>query len=81
MGKVVNGHAVGCNFQELSAYASAGVTDDHEPVEWEEFLNRLRLGMHVMVREGSGARNLKTFVENALKLGYSFENTFFCSDV
>lgn len=80
MGKVVNGHAVGCNFQELAVYASAGVTDDHEPVEWEEFLNRLRLGMHVMVREGSGARNLKTFVENALKLGYGFENTFFCTD-
>ena len=80
MGKVVNGHAVGCNFQELSVYASAGVTDDHEPVEWEEALNRLRLGMHVMVREGSGARNLKMFVENALKLGYSFENTFFCTD-
>ena len=80
MGKVVNGHAVGCDFQELSVYASAGVTDDHEPVEWEEFLNRLRLGMFVMVREGSGARNLKTFVENALKLGYGFENTFFCTD-
>jgi adenine deaminase len=80
MGRIVNGHAVGCNFQELSVYASAGCTDDHEPVEWEEFLNRLRLGMHVMVREGSGARNLKMFVENALKLGYGFENTFFCSD-
>lgn len=80
MGKVVNGHAVGCDFQELSVYASAGVTDDHEPVEWEEFLNRLRLGMFVMVREGSGARNLKTFVEKALELGYGFENTFFCTD-
>ena len=80
MGKIVNGHAVGCNFQELAVYASAGITDDHEPVEWEEALNRLRLGMHVMVREGSGARNLKMFVENALKLGYGFENTFFCTD-
>jgi len=80
MGKVVNGHAVGCNFQELSIYASAGVTDDHEAVEWEGALNRLRVGMHVMVREGSGARNLRMFVENALKLGYSFDNTFFCTD-
>lgn len=80
MGKVVNGHAVGVNMQEISVYASAGVTDDHEPVEWQEALNRLRVGIHVMVREGSGARNLKMFVENALKLGYSFENTFFCTD-
>lgn len=80
MGKIVNGHAVGCNIQELSVYASAGVSDDHEAVHWEEALNRLRLGMHVMIREGSGARNLKMFVENALKLGYSFENTSFCTD-
>lgn len=80
MGKVVNGHAVGCTMQELSVYASAGVSDDHEPVEWEEALNRLRVGMHVMIREGSGARNLQMFVENALKLGYSFENTSFCTD-
>lgn len=80
MSKVVNGHAVGVNMQEISAYASAGVTDDHEPVEWQEALNRLRVGVHVMIREGSGARNLKMFIENALELGYSFENTFFCTD-
>lgn len=80
LGKVVNGHAVGCTFDELSVYASAGITDDHECVEWEEALNRLRLGMYVLIREGSGARNEAMFVENALKLGYSFENTGFCSD-
>lgn len=79
-GKIVNGHAVGCSYQELSAYASAGITDDHEQVEWEEALNRLRLGMHVFIREGSAERNLPMFVENALKLGYSFENTCFCTD-
>ncbi len=80
LGKVVNGHAVGCNYQELNVYASAGVTDDHECVEWEEALDRLRLGMHVFIREGSAERNLPMFVENALKLGYSFENTCYCTD-
>lgn len=80
MGKVVNGHAVGCGYQELSVYASAGITDDHECVEWEEALNRLRCGMHVLVREGSGARNEATFVEGALKAGCGFENACFCTD-
>ncbi|MGO1469883.1 MAG: adenine deaminase [Tissierella sp.] len=80
MGKVVNGHAVGCDIRDLSVYASAGVSDDHEAVEWEEALNRLRLGMHVMIREGSGARNLQMFVKNALEFGYGFENTSFCTD-
>lgn len=80
MGKIVNGHAVGVTTQEISVYAGAGITDDHEPVEWEEALDRLRVGIEVMIREGSGARNLRTFVEKALELGYGFENTFFCTD-
>lgn len=80
LGKVVNGHAVGCTFDELSVYASAGITDDHECVEWEEALNRLRLGMYVLIREGSGAFNEEMFVKNALELGYSFENTCYCTD-
>ena len=80
MGKPINGHAVGLNFQELSTYASAGISDDHEPVEWEEALNRLRLGMFVMVRRAAALRNLKMFVKNAMKKGYSFENTCFCTD-
>ena len=80
LGKVVNGHAVGCTYQELSVYASAGITDDHECVEWEEALGRLRCGMHVLVREGSGARNEEMFVTNALKLGCGFDNACFCTD-
>lgn len=80
MGKIVNGHAVGVNTQEISVYAAAGITDDHEPVEWKEALDRLRMGINVIIREGSGARNLKMFIKNALELGYSFENTFFCTD-
>lgn len=80
MGKVVNGHAVGVNTQEISVYAAAGITDDHEPVEWEEALDRLRFGIEVIIREGSGARNLEMFISKALELGYSFENTFFCTD-
>lgn len=80
MGKIVNGHAVGVNTQEISVYAAAGITDDHEPVEWEEALDRMRMGLDVMIREGSGARNLDMFVTNALEKGYSFENTFFCTD-
>ncbi len=80
MGKIVNGHAVGVNTQEISVYAAAGITDDHEPVEWEEALDRMRMGLDVMIREGSGARNLDMFVTNALEKGYSFDNTFFCTD-
>lgn len=80
MGKIVNGHAVGVTTQEIGVYAAAGITDDHEPVEWEEALDRLRAGLHVIIREGSGARNLEMFVKNALEKGYSFENTYFCTD-
>lgn len=40
------------------AYAATGVTSCHEPIKAEEVLERLRLGIYVMVREGSIRREL-----------------------
>ena len=48
--KIVNGHAIGRLGQELNVYASSGISDDHECVNYEELIARLRLGMKVMVR-------------------------------
>jgi adenine deaminase len=57
-GLVVDGHAPGLSGQDLSAYAVAGVMSDHECTTRDEALQRLRLGMWLMIREGSAARNL-----------------------
>jgi adenine deaminase len=57
-GLVVDGHAPGLNGRDLCAYATAGVMSDHECSTLEEARQRIRLGMWLMIREGSAARNL-----------------------
>jgi adenine deaminase len=57
-GLVVDGHAPGLNGRDLCAYAAAGVMSDHECTTLEEARQRIRLGMWLMIREGSAARNL-----------------------
>ncbi len=57
-GLVVDGHAPGLRARNLSAYATAGVMSDHECTTPEEARERIRLGMWLMIREGSAARNL-----------------------
>ena len=58
-GKVIDGHAPGLRGKNLNAYALAGVRSDHESTELEEAREKLRLGMHLLVREGSTERNLE----------------------
>ena len=57
-GKCVDGHAPGLRGKNLNAYVLAGVRSDHESVEVEEAKEKLRLGMHILLREGSTERNL-----------------------
>lgn len=57
-GKTVEGHSAGARGKKLMAYTAAGVTSCHEPITPDEALERLRLGLHVMIREGSIRRDL-----------------------
>ncbi len=61
-GKPVDGHAPGVGGRALQAYRAAGIASDHECTRREEALEKLRLGLHIMVREGTGAKNLKELV-------------------
>lgn len=54
----VDGHAPGVSGRDLCAYVAAGIGSDHECTTLEEASEKLRLGLHVMIREGSQARNL-----------------------
>jgi adenine deaminase len=57
--KAIDGHAPGLRGKNLNAYALAGVRSDHESVEVGEAREKLRLGMHILLREGSTERNLQ----------------------
>ena len=57
-GKPVDGHAPGLSGKDLAAYVAAGITSDHECTRAAEALEKLAAGMHIMIRQGTGARNL-----------------------
>ncbi len=57
-GRPIDGHAPGLSGLDLNAYVAAGVRSDHECTELDEAREKLRRGMHIMIREGTTARNL-----------------------
>lgn len=61
--KVVEGHFYGNLDEELNAYVATGISSDHESVTMEAGLAKLRLGMHVMVREGSAWKDVKEVIK------------------
>lgn len=63
LGKTVEGHTAGARGPRLLACAAAGLASCHEPITAMEALERLRLGMRVMIREGSVRRDLEAVLE------------------
>ncbi|MBN1549994.1 adenine deaminase, partial [bacterium] len=57
-GRIIDGHAPGITGDELNAYVAAGMRSDHECTLPEEALEKLRLGLYIMIREGSTTKNL-----------------------
>ena len=55
----IDGHSPSLSGKDLNAYIGLGVCSDHESTSREEAAEKLRLGMYLMIREGSAARNLE----------------------
>jgi adenine deaminase len=74
----IDGHAPGLSGRELNAYVGAGVRSDHECTTYEEALEKRRLGMWIMIRQGSAARNLEALLP--LVLDHGITNCLLCTD-
>jgi adenine deaminase len=74
----VDGHAPSILGKELNAYAAAGIRSDHEMSTLEEGRQRLRVGMWVLIREASGARNLHALLPLVEEFGP--HRLAFCTD-
>jgi len=57
-GRPVDGHGPGLGGRWLDAYVACGVGSDHECLRADEAMEKLRRGMRVFLREGTGAKNL-----------------------
>jgi adenine deaminase len=75
--KAVDGHAPGLIGRDLVRYIKAGISTDHEAVTLDEAVEKLSLGMKLLIREGSAARSLDTF---APLIDKYTDYCMFCSD-
>lgn len=75
--KPVDGHAPGLRGEQARKYAAAGISTDHECFTLEEALEKLEYGMHIIIREGSAAKNFQALIGLLPKY---VEKIMFCSD-
>ncbi|UPL49691.1 adenine deaminase [Hymenobacter sublimis] len=76
-GRPVDGHAPGLRGADARQYAAAGISTDHECFTAEEALDKLAVGMKILIREGSAARNFEALID---LLPEYYEHLMFCSD-
>lgn len=79
-GKTVDGSVPGFADRRLNAYAAAGVQSDHEAITLDEAVERIRLGMRLVIREGSSMRNLAELIRIATERRLSTRRCCFCVD-
>jgi len=77
VGKPVDGHAPGLTGADAQQYIDAGISTDHECFTYEEGLDKARRGMHILIREGSAARNFDALIP---LLNEFPAQIMFCSD-
>ncbi|RYD58763.1 MAG: adenine deaminase [Sphingobacteriales bacterium] len=75
--KPVDGHAPGLRGQDVAKYAAAGISTDHECFTMEEALDKIKEGMHIIIREGSAAKNFEAL---APLIPQYPDKLMFCSD-
>jgi adenine deaminase len=69
LGVPIDGHAPLLNGEDLIKYVSKGISTDHECSSFDEAIEKKHLGMKIMVREGSSAKNMDALfnINNRIK--------------
>lgn len=77
---IIDGHAPGITGKDIQAYRAAGILNDHECATAEEGIEKIRAGFYILIREGSGAKNLEQLIGGFLKENMPFDRCLFCCD-
>lgn len=75
--KPIDGHAPGLLGEQARQYAAAGITTDHECFTAEEALEKIKMGMKILIREGSAAKNFEAL---QMLIRQYDDHVMFCSD-
>ena len=76
-GKPIDGHAPAVTGTDLQKYVAAGITTDHECFRQAGALEKISLGMKILVREGSAAKNFEALIP---LMATHPDKLMFCSD-
>lgn len=76
--KIVDGHSPNLTKEGLYAYILSGVKTDHECKTAEEMIEKIRLGMYVLIREGSATKDLINLMKGLNNFNY--QRCAFCTD-
>ena len=79
-GQLIHGHTAGARDQKLCAVAATGISSCHEPIRFEEALERLRLGYWTMLREGSLRQDLEATLKPLIQSGVSLQRLILVTD-
>jgi len=75
--KPIDGHAPGLKGSDAEKYAKAGISTDHECFTMDEAMDKIKVGMKILIREGSAAKNFDALVG---LIEHHAESVMFCSD-
>lgn len=76
--KIIDGHGPMISGKNLNAYIMGGIKTEHECSTIDEVNDRLRLGMHILIRQGSAAKDLKNIISAVNK--DNLRRFMFCTD-
>jgi adenine deaminase len=79
-GKIVQGHTAGARDQKLCAVAALGISSCHEPIYFEDAIERLRLGYWTMLREGSLRQDLEHTLPPLIGSGANLQRLILVTD-
>lgn len=75
--KPIDGHAPGLRGEDARKYVAAGISTDHECFTYDEAREKIDLGVHILIREGSAARNFEALIPLLAEFP---DQIMFCSD-
>jgi adenine deaminase len=78
--QIIHGHTAGARDQKLCAITAVGVSSCHEPIRFEDALERLRLGYWTMLREGSLRQDLEATLPPLIAAGVNLQRLILVTD-
>ena len=80
LGKRVDGHTAGAKYERLNVLSRSGIESCHESINGQQLLDRVRLGLYVMLRHSSLRPDLPELVKTIVSKGILMDRMMLTTD-